>query len=180
MFPKVEGAASHELGGPLHVPRLDQGLGRHDNPERYGALYLSRDPVSNVAEVLRGYAGRTLTERHLEPEGARLALARFEDAGLGDLLDLDDPQNLVARELRPSRVATRDRTITRDLASRLYDEEASGFEWWSTIEASWINVTLFAERILGRLEVVGEPEILTLEHPAVLIAAEAVGLNVAT
>jgi hypothetical protein len=176
-FPSVEGAEAHELGGPLFVPRLDQGLGRHDNPERYGALYLSREPVSNLAEVLRGYAGRTITERHLRPEGAHLALATLDDAGLGDLLDLDDPHNLVARELRPSRVATRDRGVTRELAGRLYDEEAPGFEWWSTIEASWINVTLFAERVLEHISVIGEPEELSLDHPAVREAAEAVGVE---
>ncbi|MGH2696957.1 MAG: hypothetical protein ACRDIW_08200, partial [Actinomycetota bacterium] len=57
-----------------------------------------------------------------------------------------------------------------------YEEGVAGFEWWSTIEASWINVTLFDDRVAGRLTVVGEPEPLTLDHPAVREAAEAVGV----
>jgi hypothetical protein len=92
------------------------------------------------------------------------------------VLDLDDPSNLVARDLRPSGVATRARRPTQRLALRLYEEGVDGLEWWSTIEASWINVTLFADRIGGRLSVVGEPEPLTLDHPAVREAAEAVGV----
>jgi hypothetical protein len=37
-------------------------------------------------------------------------------------------------------------------------------------------VTLFEDRVAGRLAVVGEPEALTLDHPAVREAAEAVGV----
>ena len=39
-----------------------------------------------------------------------------------------------------------------------------------------MNVTLFADRAADRLEVVDEPEPLTLEHVAVREAAEAVGV----
>ena len=34
--------------GPLWFPRIYQGEGRHDNPDRYGCLYLSASPLSTV------------------------------------------------------------------------------------------------------------------------------------
>ncbi|HEX2029949.1 MAG TPA: RES domain-containing protein [Actinomycetota bacterium] len=174
-FPQIPGAASSEPGGALFVPRADQGDGRHDNPDEYGALYVSRVPQSPVAELLREYVGRGVTARTLLREGFPIALAAFVDPDV-PVLDLDDPANLVARGLRPSRVATRQRERTRPIALGLYREGHAGFEWWSTIEASWINVTLFADRALGALRVAGEPEVLTTSHPIVREAAEAVGV----
>jgi hypothetical protein len=132
--------------------------------------------VAPVAEHLRALRVRTITDRHLLRESGRLSLAMVDDTTLNDLLDLDDPRNLVARELRPSGVATRDRKVTQPLALSIYQEGVAGFEWWSTIEASWINVTLFADRVVDRLTVAGEPEPLTLEHPVLREAAEAVGV----
>jgi hypothetical protein len=176
VFPSIPGVRPNDPGGPLHVPLFDQGGGRHDNPDHYGVLYLSRVPASPVAEKLRDYRGRGLADTDLFDEGSRLALARIDEGALTELLDLDDPANLVARGLRPSGVATRHRRPTRRMALGLYDEGVAGFEWWSAIEASWINVTLFDDRVAGRLEVVGDPELLTLDHPAVSEAAEAVGV----
>jgi hypothetical protein len=149
-FPSLPGAGPTDEGGPLFVPRLDQGRGRHDNPDAYGALYLSRVPASPVAEVLRDYLARRIPPSPLLREGSPIALVTVAEDDL-DLIDLDDPR-------------------------RLYDEGASGLEWWSTIEASWINVTLFADRAVGRLSVVDAPESLTIDHPVVEAAAEAVGV----
>ena len=120
-----------------------------------------------------------VTERHLSREGAQLSLAAVDDSELGDLLDFDDPRNLLERSLRPSRVATSEREVTQPMAVTLYEEGVPGFEWWSTIEASWINVTLFEDRVVDRLILAGEPEPLTLDHPAVREAAEAVGVLLA-
>jgi hypothetical protein len=52
---------------------------------------------------------------------------------------------LAAESLRPSEVATNHRPATQGYAARLFDThpEAAGLRWWSTLEASWINVTLF-------------------------------------
>lgn len=65
------------------------------------------------------------------------------------------------------------------MALALYEDGLPGFEWWSTIEASWINVTLFEDRVIDKLTLVGEPEPLTLDHPAVRDAADAVGVLLA-
>jgi RES domain len=175
-FPWVPGAAATDPGGALFVPRFDQGGGRHDNPEVYGSLYLSRLPASPVAEQLREYVGRPVEATRLLREGFPGALATIDEGAIEDLLDLDDPASLVPRGLRPSGIATRNRRPTQRMALALYQEGVAGFEWWSTIEASWINVTLFEDRAAGRLEMVGQPEPLTLDHPAVREAAEAVGV----
>jgi hypothetical protein len=176
VFPRIPGAGEEQPGGPLYVPWWDQGGGRHDNPDEFGVLYLSRVPISPIAEILKDYRPRPITRNTLLNEGAPLCLAPVDDATLDGLVDLDDPRTLADRALRPSTVATRDREVTQPLAFALHQEGVDGFEWWSTIEASWINVTLFADRVAGRLSVVGEPEPLTLDHPAVREAAEAVGV----
>lgn len=176
VFPLVADAGPTEYGGPLHVPRSAQGRGRHDVPRLYGAFYASRQPEGPVAERLKDLRLRKVGQRHLERGLARLALASFFES-LPALLDLDDPANLVARELRPSRVATSHRPSTQTLARRLYEEGLAGFEWWSTIEASWINVTLFAERALDAIKLAEEPELLTTDHPVVQAAARAVGVR---
>jgi hypothetical protein len=141
----------------------------------YGALYLSRIPTSPVAEFLREYVGRPVDVAELLERSRPIALAAIDETGL-PLLDLDDPAILRARSLRPSGVATRARRPTQALALALYEEGVAGFEWWSTIEGSWINVTLFAERAAAHLRLTADPEPLTTDHPAVREAAEAVGV----
>jgi RES domain-containing protein len=179
IFPPLPAAGRADAGGPLYVPRTHQGRGRHDNPDAYGALYLSRTAVASVAELLLPLRTQPLVSRHLTAEGFPYALATIDDDELGDLLDLDDPRNLLARSWRPSGVATRDREVTQPIALAVYQEGVEGFEWWSTVEASWINVTLFQDRVTDHLSLAGEPEPLTLDHPVVREAAEAIGVSLA-
>jgi hypothetical protein len=177
LFPHDPGAPAREEGGALHAPRALQGRGRHDHPERYGVLYASRREVSVVAEFLWQRGLRDLDPGDLRSEtGHPYAVARLDDSSLTALLDLDDPALLSERSLRPSVVATRDRERTQAIAVTAFEEGAAGLEWWSTLEASWINVTLFAERAASRLELAADPEPLTTEHPAVREAAEMVGV----
>ncbi len=178
VFPHLPGREPQDEGGPLFVPRERQGTGRHDNPDQYGALYVSRLPESAVAERIQPFRGQNLTDGDLaRRDGARYALVALNDAGLTDVVDLDDPAELMRRDLRPSRVATRKRDATQGLARSMYDEGIPGFSWWSTLEAAWTNVTLFAERALPALIVDGEPEPLTIEHPAVRAAADLLGIR---
>lgn len=177
LFPFDPDAPARSEGGPLFVARHLQGGGRHDNPGAYGALYVSRSTISPIAEHLAMWRSSGAAGSAFRPEGRPMALVGFDEARLQTLVDLDDPRMLSDRGLRPSVVATRARRITRPLARALYDEGVTGFEWWSTIEAAWINATLFADRALDRLEVADEPEILTIQHPLVQEAAETVGVR---
>jgi hypothetical protein len=175
-FPMIPGAAPDEPGGPLYVPRFDQGEGRHDNPDVYGALYLSRHPASPVAELLKDLRLGRFDPGLLHHEGHDYGLVPLDESKLEGILDLDEPRTLSERQLRPSMVATGRRTLTQRMALDLYRDGANGIAWWSTIEASWINVTLFAERATGRLRIAGDPETLTSDHPLVREAADAVGV----
>jgi hypothetical protein len=134
-----------------------QGDGRHDAPTLYGCLYASFEPVSALVEQLAGLTGTSIEPPDLFRHGKPLALGALElDDGAG-LLDLDDPEVLLREELRPSLVATNERSTTQRQAVQLFERHAEGvgLRWWSTFESLWPNVTLFdrAEDALGVVDV---------------------------
>jgi hypothetical protein len=63
------------------------------------------------------------------------------------------------------------------MALTIFEEGGPGLGWWSTIEASWPNVTLFSERVINRLALAAEPEPITVDHPVVMAVAEALGIQ---
>jgi len=173
---RSRGAAS---GGPLFVPRVHQGSGRHDNPELYGAFYCALDPVSAVAEALQPFRNQSLEEGDfVRGKNRRLALSAFEVTDSILVFDLDDPSELARRSLRPSRVATFDRTVTQDLAAALFTEGGSGFLWWSVLESQWINATLFAERVTGSIRLLDGPRQLGPRDYEVSAAARRLGIQI--
>jgi hypothetical protein len=174
------GAREREEDGPLWFPRAYQGEGRHDNPDAYGCLYLSDRPVSCLVEQLSAFRGQRLIAALLRRRGLPLALAQLELAeARAPLVDLDDPSVLRRERLRPSRVATRSRTVTQPLALTLFraHADAGGLRWWSTWESLWTNVTIFdrAARALS----VGRVEPLSVQHAAAVEAADFFGLRIA-
>jgi hypothetical protein len=177
VLPVDPAAADDAAGGPLWFPREYQGAARHDNPEAYGCLYVSQTPVSAVAEALAPFRGRgALTAAMLERAGRALSLVALDLREPHGLLDLDEPATLAAEGLRPSGVATRVRATTQRDALRLFHghRRATGLRWWSTIEASWINLTIF-DRARRRLRV-RSVELVGAEHEAVRGAAAELGL----
>jgi len=147
-------AAVTAAGGALWVPREFQGDGRHDNPERYGCLYLAEDPRAAIVEQLARFRGSVMVPGMLRRRGLPLALAAYETDQRVRLVDLDEPAVLAAHGLRPSLVATRRREITQPQALALHEGGADGIRWWSTFESLWTNVTLF-DRGVRRLRVLG-------------------------
>jgi len=164
--------------GPLWFPRVFQGEGRHDNPETYGCLYLADRALSCVVEQLAAFRGQRLTASLLRRRGFPLGLAAIELEDASTLIDLDDPVVLGRERLRPSRVATRNRSVTQPQALALFraHPEAAGLKWWSAWEAQWANVTVFdrAEPSLRLADV----HRLTLDDPVLLEAADLFGLRV--
>jgi hypothetical protein len=171
-------APEHGPDTPLWFPRPYQGEGRHDNPDRYGCLYVADRPVSSVVEQLARFRGQRLIPSMLKRRGLHLALATVELDARAELVDLDDPAVLRRERLRPSRVATRARAVTQPQARAMFDRHprAAGLRWWSTYESQWINVTLF-ERAARDLRVT-DVRPLTLADGAVLEAADVLGLRV--
>ena len=180
LLPLAPGVAPASPGGALWFPREMQGTGRHDNPDRYGCLYLSESPIGAVAEALAQFRGvGALSQGMLVRANLPLALVRVDCADDRRILDLDDPEVLIGTRLRPSRVATKARAVTQAYAARIFDTHpaAVGLRWWSTLEASLTNFTLY-DRSAPALRLIGvEP--LTLEHPATREAADLLGLTIA-
>jgi hypothetical protein len=177
VFPRSGHEPSAE-GGSLWAPRAFQGDGRHDNPALYGVLYATEEPVAAVVEALAPFRGSgPLLPALLQRAGMPLALAEIDvDEGLL-LVDLDDPSVLLREGLCPSVVATRRREITQAQASGLFAShpEAKGLRWWSTHEASWAELSLFAERSIGLLQERSVVE-LAVGQAVVEEAAAALGL----
>jgi RES domain len=164
--------------GPLWFPRIFQGEGRHDNPDVYGCLYLADRAASCIVEQLAAFRGQRLTASLLRRRGLPLALAEIELDSAAPLIDLDDPAVLGRERLRPSRVATRNPSVTQPQALDLYGRHpnAAGLQWWSIWEAMWRNVTVF-DRAAPKLRLLDARE-LTLDHPVLLEAADLFGLSV--
>jgi hypothetical protein len=168
----------HVVDAPLWFPRAFQGDGRHDNPDAYGCLYLADRPLSCIAERLAAFRGQRLIPSMLARRGLPLALADIELSDEATVIDLDDPRVLQQERLRPSRVATADRSVTQPQALALYHRhlDAAGLRWWSRWEALWANITVF-DRAAPKLRVVSLRK-LTIEDPAVQEAADFFGLRV--
>jgi hypothetical protein len=172
-----ERAHEQDPDGPLWFPRIYQGEGRHDNPDLYGCLYLSDQALSTVVEQLARFRGQRLLSSLLRRRGLPLALAKLELDNRAELVDLDDPVVLRRERLRPSRVATRQRSMTQPQARMLHDRHpnTAGLKWWSIYEALWMNVTMF-DRAADKLRLVSVRP-LTIDDPAVVEAADFFGLR---
>jgi hypothetical protein len=180
VVPLDRSAEPDSPGGALWIPRYFQGAGRHDNPDLYGCLYVSEDPVSAIAEHLAPFRGTgRFLDSMLTKGGVPLALVEIDCSDRIELIDLDDPLVLKSNSLRPSLVATRIREKTQTQAATLFNghPKAVGLRWWSTLEASWINLTVF-DRALPELKAVGA-NVLDRDHPTVREAASSMGLGIA-
>lgn len=175
-----EAAGPRARGGPLWFPRMLQGDGRHDNPAVYGCLYVSSEPVSAAVERLARLAGTSIAQSDLVRRGFPLALAAIELSDEAELVDLDDPAVLVEETLRPSRVATNDRSVTQVQAEDLFSrhQHAAGLRWWSTFESLWANLTLFDRAEAGLS--VDDVQPLEVGDDVVRDAADFLGLSVSS
>jgi hypothetical protein len=167
-----ESAGPTAPDGPLWVPRVYQGEGRHDNPDLFGCLYLSDRALSTVVEQLARFRTQRLTPSLLRRRGLPVAIAELTLDPEAMLLDFDDPRVLARERLRPSRVATRNRDLTQPQARTAFEKypAVAGLRWWSTYEATWANVTLF-DRAAKHLRL-NEVRALTVDDPAVADAAQ--------
>lgn len=176
-LPWLPQAQPHEPGGALWFPRELQGAGRHDNPDLYGCLYVGERPISPIAEMLAPFRGTgSLTASMLVRGGVPLALAALSLPDGSPVLDLDDPSVLTRAGLRPSQVATGERGATQAYAASLHATAPPvvALRWWSTIEASLMNLTIF-DRARPALELI-DVEPLSDNHSAVREAGELLGL----
>jgi hypothetical protein len=173
---------------PAHL----QNYGRFDLHGRPSVLYLAETPAHAVAEVLRGLK-RNPADPH-DPDRHRLSAAdlrgaahpralvsvRLPAAVADSVPDFARGEVLAEFGVRADELCSRDRRVTQAAARRIHQhpDGVPGFFWWSALHGDWHVVLLFLDRV--RMEEIefGEPEVLTLENPAVREAAEALGLDV--
>ena len=129
-----------------------QGAGRIDDPlKEYLVLYLADTAEAAVAEVFGRYPEWRSAIFDVPPAAPpKSKRALFTYQGEPRVCDLDDSHRLVECGLRPSRVITRDRTVTQEWARAIYerpgpggDREFAGASWWSYYNPDWSSVGLW-------------------------------------
>lgn len=145
--------------------------------DRDGVIYASKAAVSAVAERLQGYRGLTYGESNLYFKNYTWAIASFELLETTVLLDFTNPKILAKHEVNPLDVATKDRRVSQRLALKIYDQGAAGFLWWSSIEPSWTNASLFESRVLSNIVVEKPIKLLTITMPEMIEAAKKIGVQ---
>lgn len=142
VHPYLESAARGEKGNAFYVP-ASRGGGRIDNDE-YSTLYVADTPAGAVAEVFGDHSMWT-PDLFLGPStlaGSRMALSTLE--GAPAVVDLNDPSELVRFGLRPSRIVTRHRTLTRAWALSIFmSRGGEGVRWWSYHDPDWGSLGLW-------------------------------------
>jgi hypothetical protein len=156
-----------------------QGSGRFDVAAT-PVLYMAEDTEHAVAEKIQRYRGRSLESFDLYEYGHPMALVRLQppDEVIHRVLDLCDPANLAKHSIRPDELAAVAAETTRAAAEKVHAHGYTGLRWWSAFRGEWHSVTLFLDRSpLSEVEF-STPEALSLEHPAVIKAAEALMIRI--
>ena len=178
VFPWDREAPSGARFSPSHVPE-PTGRGRFDlSRDRSPVLYLAETGAHAAGEMLQAWRGQRLRDAHLTRAGLPLALVevRLPPASVGRLADLCDPDHLAATGIAPDLTASRSRERTQPVARAAWAAGHHGIRWWSSFWGDWHTVVLFTRRLRGSLRF-GEPEVLTVEHPAVREAADLLGMG---
>lgn len=166
VFPWDANAAVDTPGGALFAPI--RGAGRFDNPELYRAFYLSLTPEAAVGErfsMLARWRKETFIER-----GLPLSLATVDVPDDLPIIDLNRVSELTHHHISlVTTVATRERSVTQNLAARLHTiGDNAGLRWWSLYVPEWTNVIIWDQT---RRTLAITPDPLSTSHPAVTLAA---------
>lgn len=103
---------------------------------------------------------------------SRYAVATYEVAERRPLCNLDDPVELQKHLLRPSRVVTRDRSVTQRWATSIYTSaHFAGISWWSYYEPEWRSLGIWDLSAIALLE---PPRLLRVSDVAVAEAARTI------
>jgi len=157
---------------------MAQGSGRFDVPP--GSLYLAETPDHAVAEKIQRFRGRSIGVRHLTEFSHPLALVELSLPlrVRSHIADLCDPEILQRHGIQPDRTAFRDIRTTQTIARALHQWGASGLRWWSAFFGEWHTLVLFADRFSTADLAPGTPTAIGLESPALVHAAEAIGVRI--
>lgn len=174
VFPFDEGAADGEPYSVRSVAPAHRQTGGRFDLGTTPVLYLGESPAHAVAEVLRRFSGRVLAPALLRQSRHPLALVRVGVPApvATRLVDLADPATLVRLGVRPDTLALPEssRAQTQAVSRRIFESGAPGFRWWSALHGGWHSTVLFVERVPLETLAFGRPEMVGMDHPAVLEA----------
>jgi hypothetical protein len=171
VFPFLSDARPNQPGGGLYVPL--QAGGRLDNADLYSVFYASDTEAGAVAEAFGRFPEWTpaILEGSPSLPGSSRAIAHYRLDEAAPICDLDDPAQLVALELRPSEIVSRDYARTRKWAAGIYRQRRwIGVRWWSYYDPRWSSFGLWE---VNRVSLRGV-RTLRLDDGAVLEAAHVI------
>jgi hypothetical protein len=149
VFPYLASAEEGEPGHPLYIP-TPQGNGRWDNPALYHIRYFAISAEAAVGEAFANFSTWTPVMLSFpQIPGAERVIGTFLfDEEKHPLLDLDDAENLAARNMKPTSVVRRNRAASEEIARRIFEEgKWAGIQWWSFHRPQWPLVALWNEGI---------------------------------
>jgi hypothetical protein len=155
--------------------------GRFDRPgHTAGILYLAESPEHAIAEKIQDLRNQTMVAADLVEHGYELALAELAlaDETFEGIADLCDPATLSGLKVRPDQIAAMDRTVTRGISERVHADGHSGLRWWSAFFGEWHTVVIFRDRLPANPEC-STPRLLTMDHPALVSAANRLNIRLA-
>jgi hypothetical protein len=178
VFPYLVRAALGQPGHPLYL-YPSQGKGRWDNPSLYRSRYLATSPEAAVGETfgnLLSWTPGMLAAPGVPGSERRLGIYRLDEEN-NPLIDLDDPQVLAARGIRPTHVVVRNRPRTQRIAADIfYEGRWSGIQWWSYHRPQWTLVALWEADNLTVLGVEPLPGHPAVDDAALLLAKLRAGI----
>lgn len=178
VFPWNAKARTGERFSTTYIPPV-QGKGRFDlMGSAAGVLYLSEAPEHAIAESIQHFRGELLGAEELLVADQPLSLVSVElsEAIRAEVANLCDAATLVQLRVQPDQTASHDRRTTQSIAASVHAAGYVGLRWWSALSGDWHTVALFRDRLTQSLAY-GEPEPLTLEHPALREAARVIGVR---
>jgi len=169
VFPWDPAAQPGEPFSPSYIHPA-QGAGRFDVAGKL-VVYLAETAVHAIAEKLQRFRGGRIDRKDLIESRKPLALVECR-LGKVKLADLCDPAVLVKHDITPDVLASREIAKTQAVAADLQDAGYHGLRWWSALSGDWHTIVVFE----GNIEY-GKPEQLTIDHPIVQEASEALGIQ---
>ncbi|MGA8796590.1 MAG: hypothetical protein WB526_05925 [Candidatus Cybelea sp.] len=165
VFPYDAAAPPSQPGGALYTPL--GAAGRIANPDLYNELYLSNSAAGALSEAFGRFD--TWTQEMFVQGDRPYALASYELPDRAAICGLDSPGRLLAYDLRPSDVVSRERGVTQAWAARIHrSKKWIGVAWWSRYDSRWRSLALWNRK---QLRLKQGPEVLALDHAAVREAA---------